>query len=64
MCTPWISNVLHVKPVSLNHSARLLATALSILLVMELCKLFHVRVRPACPRARNARLGQDDRIPR
>ena len=43
MCTPWISDVLHIQSVSLQHWATLLALALSILVVMELHKLVHHR---------------------
>ena len=38
MYTPWISGVLHIQPVSLEHWGNLLAIALSILLVMEVHK--------------------------
>jgi len=49
MYTPWINDVLHIQPVSLEHWGNLLAMALSILLVMEVHKAvrnyyrFHVR---------------------
>ncbi|MDJ0823926.1 MAG: HAD-IC family P-type ATPase [Rhodobacter sp.] len=45
MYTPWISDVLHIQPVSLEHWATLLAAALSILVVMEIYKAVHKRVR-------------------
>ena len=38
MYTPWINDVLHIQPVSLEHWGNLLAMALSILLVMEVHK--------------------------
>jgi hypothetical protein len=42
MYTPWISDVLHIEPVSLEHWATLLTgVALSILLVMEIYKAVH-----------------------
>ncbi len=40
MYTPWISDVLHLQPVSLREWGVLLAAALSILVVMELYKAF------------------------
>ena len=45
MYTPWISDVLHIQPVSLEHWATLLAAALSILVVMELYKAAHNKFR-------------------
>lgn len=45
MYTPWISDVLHIQPVSLEHWATLLVTALSILLVMEGYKAYSNRFR-------------------
>ena len=39
MYTPWISDVLHIQPVSLQHWAELFFIALGILVVMELHKL-------------------------
>lgn len=39
MYTPWISDVLHIKPVSLQQWSELLIIALAILVVMELHKL-------------------------
>ena len=39
MYTPWISDVLQIQPVSLQHWLELLALALTVLLVMELHKL-------------------------
>jgi magnesium-transporting ATPase (P-type) len=38
MYTPWISDVLHIQPISPQHWLELLGFALSILLVMELHK--------------------------
>ena len=38
MYTPWISDVLHIQPVSLEHWLELLGFALSVLVVMELHK--------------------------
>jgi Ca2+-transporting ATPase len=38
MYTPWISDVLHIQPVSLQHWLELLGFALSVLVVMELHK--------------------------
>lgn len=45
MYTPWISDVLHIEPVSLEHWTTLLIAALSILVVMELYKAAHKRFR-------------------
>ncbi|MDJ1015116.1 MAG: HAD-IC family P-type ATPase [Paracoccaceae bacterium] len=45
MYTPWISDVLHIQPVSLEHWATLLVAALSILVVMEIYKAVHARLR-------------------
>jgi Ca2+-transporting ATPase len=45
MYTPWISDVLHIEPVSLGQWAVLFATSLSILVVMEAYKA----VRKAFP---------------
>jgi Ca2+-transporting ATPase len=45
MYTPWISDVLHIHPVPLEHWATLLTIALSILVVMELYKAVHKRFR-------------------
>ena len=39
MYTPWISDVLHVQPVSPQHWLELLGLALTVLLVMELHKV-------------------------
>ena len=39
MYTPWISDVLHIQPVSLQHWSELLIIALGVLVVMELHKL-------------------------
>ena len=41
MYTPWLGNVLGAQPVSLKNWLVLLGLALSVLLVMELHKLFH-----------------------
>ncbi|NOY63391.1 MAG: HAD-IC family P-type ATPase [Gammaproteobacteria bacterium] len=38
MYTPWISDVLRIEPVSLNHWLGLLSLALTVLVVMELYK--------------------------
>ncbi len=38
MYTPWISDVLHIQPVSLEHWLELLGLALTVLIVMELHK--------------------------
>lgn len=38
MYTPWISDVLHIQPVSLQHWIQLLALALVLLVVMEIHK--------------------------
>jgi len=43
MYTPWISDVLHIQPVSLGHWGELLLMAVSVLLVMELHKLWRRR---------------------
>jgi len=39
MYTPWISDVLHIQPVSLQHWFELLGLALTVLVVMELHKI-------------------------
>jgi Ca2+-transporting ATPase len=44
MYTPWISDVLHIQPVSLEHWAELLGIALIVLVVMELQKYVRRRV--------------------
>lgn len=44
MYTPWISGVLNIGPVSLEHWARLLALALLILIAMEAYKLVRRRM--------------------
>jgi Ca2+-transporting ATPase len=46
MYTPWISDVLHIEPVSLREWVMLLAAALSILVVMEVLKAVHNRLPP------------------
>jgi magnesium-transporting ATPase (P-type) len=51
MYTPWISDVLHIQPVSLEHWATLLAAALSILVVMELYKAAVKKFRRATAQA-------------
>jgi hypothetical protein len=38
MYTPWISDILNIQPVSLQHWLELLGLALCVLLVMELHK--------------------------
>jgi magnesium-transporting ATPase (P-type) len=43
MYTPWISNVLSIKPVSPEHWLELLGLSLTVLLVMELHKTFRRR---------------------
>ena len=40
MYTPWISDVLHIQPVSPQHWLELLGLALTVLIVMELHKAF------------------------
>lgn len=41
MYTPWIRDVLHIQPVSLEHWLQLLGLAFSVLVIMEVHKLFH-----------------------
>lgn len=41
MYTPWISDVLHIQPVALQHWLELLGIALTVLVVMELHKAVH-----------------------
>lgn len=43
MYTPWISDVLHIQPVSPQHWVELLGLALTVLIVMELHKAFRRR---------------------
>lgn len=43
MYTPWISDVLHIQPVSLEHWLELLGLALTVLIVMELHKAVRLR---------------------
>ena len=43
MYVPWLSNVLHVQPVSLHQWSQLLVLALSVLVVMELHKAVRKR---------------------
>jgi len=38
MYTPWISDVLHIQPVTPQHWLELLGIALTVLIVMELHK--------------------------
>ncbi len=38
MYAPWISDVLHIQPISLEHWSKLLVMALSVLVVMEMYK--------------------------
>jgi len=40
MYTPWLSDVLHIQPVSFDHWLELLGFALAVVVVMELHKLF------------------------
>jgi len=40
MYTPWISGVLHIQPVSLELWTQLLIMALTVLVAMEMHKLF------------------------
>ena len=44
MYTPWINDVLHIQPVSIEHWLELLGLALVILLVMELHKYFRFHI--------------------
>jgi magnesium-transporting ATPase (P-type) len=44
MYTPWIRDVLHIQPVSLNHWLELLSLALSVLIVMELHKAIKSKI--------------------
>jgi len=41
MYTPWISDILHIQPVSLHNWLQLLGLALTVLVVMELQKLIY-----------------------
>jgi len=41
MYTPWISDVLQIQPVSLDHWLQLLGMALTVLVMMELHKLIY-----------------------
>ena len=43
MYTPWISDVLHIQPVSPQHWLELLGLALSVLIMMELHKIIRRR---------------------
>lgn len=43
MYTPWLSDVLHIQPVTAEHWLELLAIALSVLFVMELHKFIRNR---------------------
>jgi len=43
MYTPWISDVLHIQPISPQHWLELLGLALTVLVVMELHKAFRQR---------------------
>ncbi len=44
MYTPWISEVLHIQPVSPQHWLQLLGLALSVLVVMELHKFLRQKI--------------------
>jgi hypothetical protein len=44
MYTPWISDVLGIQPVSPAHWLQLLLVALSVLVAMELQKIYHRRL--------------------
>ena len=52
MYTPWISDVLHIQPVSIEHWLELLGLALIILVVMESHKIFR-RHFPMAPMAQH-----------
>ena len=41
MYTPWLSDILHIEPVSPENWIRLLGLALTVLVVMELHKLIY-----------------------
>ena len=43
MYTPWLSDVLHIQPVSLPHWLELLGLAFTVLIVMELHKTIRNR---------------------
>jgi len=45
MYTPWIRDVLHIQPVSLQHWLQLMMLALSILLIMESHKWVRTKMR-------------------
>lgn len=54
MYTPWISNVLGVQPVSIEHWSQLLVLALTVTIVMEIHKLYmllcgRTKARYICP---------------
>jgi magnesium-transporting ATPase (P-type) len=44
MYTPWISDVLQIQPISLQHWVLLLGLALTVLVVMELHKALRRRL--------------------
>ena len=44
MYTPWISDVLHIQPISVMHWVELLALAITVLIAMELHKIVRKRV--------------------
>jgi hypothetical protein len=48
MYTPWISDVLHVQPISPQHWLELLALALTVLGIMELHKALRRRLAERC----------------
>jgi magnesium-transporting ATPase (P-type) len=48
MYTPWISDVLHIQPIRPQHWLELLGLALTVLVVMELHKVFRQRLAARC----------------
>jgi hypothetical protein len=44
MYTPWISDVLHIQPITPEHWVILLGLALTVLVVMELHKILWRRM--------------------
>ncbi len=49
MYTPWISDVLHIQPVSPQHWLELLGIALTVLIVMELHKIIRRHLKATRP---------------
>jgi len=54
MYTPWISDVLRIQPVSIEHWLQLLGLALTVTVVMEMHKLYlllcgRTNARYICP---------------